>query len=70
MNPFSGQTMRHTKKMLRNKIVCFKKIYKFDVYHFLLKRAVFVLSIKNSFYKITKSIFRPNYAGYEENVKK
>ena len=43
----SGQTLRYTKKMLRNKIVRFKKIYKFDFYHFLIKRTVFVLIVKN-----------------------
>ena len=31
---------------------------------------VLVLSIKNGFYKIKKSIFRPKYATYEKNVKK
>ena len=36
-------------KMLTNKIIRLRKIYKFDVDHFLIKRTVFVLSIKNGF---------------------
>ena len=44
---FSGQTLQHTKQMLRNKIVRFKKIYKFYFDHFLIKRTVFVLIVKN-----------------------
>ena len=35
------------KKMLRSKIVHLKKIYNFDFDHFLIKRTVFVLSVKN-----------------------
>ena len=35
------------KKMLRSKIVHLKKIYNFDFDHFLIKRAVFVLIVKN-----------------------
>ena len=34
-----------------------------------MKRTVFVLSIKNGFYKIKKSIFRPNYARYEKMLR-
>ena len=34
-------------KMLRNKIVLLKKIYNFDFDHFLIKRTVFVLIVKN-----------------------
>ena len=33
--------------MLRNKIVRFKKTYKFDLNHFLIKCRVFVLNVKN-----------------------
>ena len=44
---FSGQTLRHTKQMLRNKIVRFKNIYKFYFNHFLIKCRVFVLNVKN-----------------------
>ena len=33
--------------MLRNKIVRFKKIYKFYFDHFLIKCTVFVLNVKN-----------------------
>ena len=36
-----------TKKMLRNKIVCFKKIYEFNFDHFLIKCTVFVIIVKN-----------------------
>ena len=43
----SGQTLRHTKQMLRNKIYRFKKIYKFYFDHFLIKCTVFVLNVKN-----------------------
>ena len=39
--------LRHTKQMLRNKIIRFKKIYKFYFDHFLIKCAVFVLNVKN-----------------------
>ena len=35
------------KKMLRSKIVHLKKIYNFDFDHFLIKRTVFVLIVKN-----------------------
>ena len=34
-------------KMLRRKIVHLKKIYNFDFDHFLIKRTVFVLIVKN-----------------------
>ena len=40
---FSGQTLRHTKQMLRNKIIRFKKIYKFYFDYFLIKCTVFVI---------------------------
>ena len=52
--------------MLIRKLVQLKKIYKFYFDHFLLKRTVLVLSIKNGFYKIKKSIIRPNYSRYEK----
>ena len=38
---------RRYEKMLKSKIVHFKKIYNFDFYHFLIKRTVFVLIVKN-----------------------
>ena len=44
---FSGQTLRHTKEMLRNKFIRFKNIYKFYFDHFLIKFTVFVLNVKN-----------------------
>ena len=34
-------------KMLKSKIVHLKKIYKFYFYHFLIKRTIFVLIVKN-----------------------
>ena len=34
-------------KMLKSKIVYLKKIYNFDFDHFLIKRTVFVLIVKN-----------------------
>ena len=61
--------MRDTKKMLRSKIVDLRKIYKFCFDHFLVKRTVFALSVKNCFYKIKESIFQPNYATYDKSVK-
>ena len=39
--------MRDTKKMLRSKIVHLKQICKFYFNHFLIKRAAFVLIVKN-----------------------
>ena len=43
----SGQKMQDTKKMLSSKIVHLKEIYNFDFDHFLIKRTVFVLIVKN-----------------------
>ena len=43
----SEQTLRHTKQMLRNKIIGLKKIYKFYFDHFLIKCTVFVLNVQN-----------------------
>ena len=54
------------KKILEGKTVHLKKIYKFDFNHFLVKLTVFVLSIKNGFYRIKKSILPPNYARCEK----
>ena len=39
--------LRHIKKMLKNKIVRFKKIYKFYFDHLLIKCTIFVLIMKN-----------------------
>ena len=58
------------KKMLTSTIIHLKKIYKFDFYHFLVKRTVSALSIKNDFYTIKKSILRPNECEIRNNVKK
>ena len=35
------------KKMLKSNIVYLKEIYNFDLDHFLIKRAIFVLIVKN-----------------------
>ena len=44
----SGQTMQDMyEKMLTSKIVRLKEIYNFDFDHFLIKRTVFVLIVKN-----------------------
>ena len=43
-----GQTLRHTKKMLRNKIVRFKKVYKSYFDHFLIGIIVFLINMKNA----------------------
>ena len=53
-------------KMLRNKIIHLKKIYKFFLDHFLVKCTVLVLSIKNDIYKIETSTFQSNHARYEK----
>ena len=39
--------MQGTEKILRSKIVHLKEIYNFDFDHFLMKRTVFVLFVKN-----------------------
>ena len=56
-------------KMLTSKIVHLKETYKFCFNHFMIKRTVFVLSIKNGFYKIKKSLFRPNNARYKKMLR-
>ena len=38
----------HTKKMLRKKIVRFKKIYKFYIKHFLIGLTFFLINMKMS----------------------
>ena len=43
---FPGETLRNTKKMLRNKIVRFKKMYKSYFDHFLIGIIVFLINIK------------------------
>ena len=40
--------LRHTKQMLRNKIIRFKKIYKFYFDHFLIGIIVFLINMKNA----------------------
>ena len=55
--------------MLRSKIDHLKEIYNFDFDHFLIKRTVFVLIMKNMLLKIKNSIFRTNSATYEKNIK-
>ena len=62
--------MRDMKKMLRYKIVRFKKIYKFALDYFFIGVISFLSFIKNVFIKIKNSIFPPKYTGHEKNVKK
>ena len=38
-----------SEKMLKSKIVDLKEIYNFDLDHFLIKRTIFVLIVKNGF---------------------
>ena len=44
---FPEKTLRHTKQMLRNKTIRFKKIYKFYFDHFLIRIIVFLTNMKN-----------------------
>ena len=46
---FCGQTLQHTKQMLRNKIVRLKKIYTIFFYHFFIKCTVFILNVKKGY---------------------
>ena len=55
-------------KMLRSKIVHLKKIYNFDFDHFLIKRTVFVLIVKNVI-KNQKLIFSDKLCYIQKNVK-
>ena len=63
---FSVQTLRRTKKMLRNKIIRFKKIYEFYFDHFLIKRTVFGLIIINTIKNQKLNFFGKFYAGCEK----
>ena len=53
--------------MLRNKIVRFKKIYKFYFDHFLIKCKVFVLDVKNVI-KNQKLNFSDKLCNIKKNV--
>ena len=66
---FSGLTLQHTKKILRNKIVRFKKIYKFYFDHFLIKCTVFVLIVKNVI-KNQKFNFSDKLCDIQQNIKR
>ena len=55
---FCTKYMRGLKKILRNKIVCFIKIYKFPFDHFFITVIYFLLFIKNVFIKTKYSIFQ------------
>ena len=61
--------MRDTKKMVNNKIVRFKKIYKFDFDHFFMKLTVFVLIEKTLLEIIKNCGFRPNITRYEKMLR-
>ena len=56
------------KKMFRNKIVRFKKMYKFAHRYFFIKVIFFLPSIKNVFLKTKNSIFPPKYTSHAKNV--
>ena len=43
----SDQRMQEYEKMFRSKIVHLKEIYNFDIDHFLIKRTIFGLIVKN-----------------------
>ena len=58
--------MRDTKKILESKTVHLKKIYKFYLNHFLVKRTVFVLIEKTLLKIIQNCGFRPNKARCEK----
>ena len=65
--PFCTKSMRDMKKLLRNKILCFKNIYNYAIrlgYYFIGVVYIYFLSIKNVFLKIKKSIFPPKYTRY------
>ena len=56
--------------MLGNKILRFKKIYKFAFYHFFIGFISFLLFSKNVFMNLKNSIFPPEYMRYRKSVKK
>ena len=62
--------MRDTKKILENKNVCFKNIYKLDCHYFSIRVISFLLFIKNVFLTIKNSIFPPKYTKYGKSIKK
>ena len=53
--------------MLRNKIIHFKKIYKFSFDHFFIKCTVFVLNVKNVI-KNQKFNFSDKICDIQKNV--
>ena len=55
--------------MLKSKIVHLKEIYNFDIDHFLIKRTVFVLIVKNVI-KNKKFNFPDKLCDIKKNVKK
>ena len=56
-------------KMLRKKIVHLKEIYNFGFHHFLIKRTVFVLIVKNVI-KNKKFNFPDKLCNIQKNLKK
>ena len=64
---FRPNNRRH-EKMLQNKIVHLKETYKFCFNHFMIKRTVFVLIVKNVI-KNQKFIFLAKLYGMWKNVK-
>ena len=67
--PFCTISMRDTKKMLNNKIVRFKKIYKLALDYFFIGVICCLLFIKNVFIKIKNSILPPKYKRYGKMLK-
>ena len=45
-------------KMLQIKVVVFKKFYKFDIKHFLIRLIVFLINIKNAIKQSRIQIFK------------
>ena len=60
---------KNKKKMLRNKIVHFKMIYKFALNYFFIGVIALLLFIKNVFLEIQNLIFLPKYMRYEKHIR-
>ena len=68
--PFCTKSMWDTKKMIGNKIIRFRKIYKFSIDYFYIGVVYFLIFNKNFFIKIKNSIFPPKYTRYGKTVRK
>ena len=69
-NSISLQNVWDTEKMLRKKIVHFKKINNFGVGHFFIGVIFFLLFVRNVHIEIKNLIFPTKYATYGKNVRK